>query len=144
MLTYLVSGLPCIDPTSSQTEDSYLVKRIVASRLPIELRTLGSRADAGGTVGKRVEALWEDDLNFYPATVVKDCGGESLSSTGRVCRVVSCSQDFENGTVQIRWDDPDGHPDISNSDLEDVRPLRLSYSPGVTPDPLHTDHTVVR
>ncbi|CAK9082034.1 unnamed protein product [Durusdinium trenchii] len=90
-----------------------LVFKFLSPTLPFTeerfAKTLGSRADAGGTVGKRVEALWEDDLNFYPATVVKD---------------------FENGTVQIRWDDPDGHPDISNSDLEDVRPLRLSYSPG--------------
>lgn len=59
--------------------------------------------------GKRVEALWEEDLNWYTATVEKD---------------------FQNGTVQIRWDDPDGWPVSSICDLEDLRVLRLSYKPG--------------
>ena len=39
-------------------------------------------------------------------------------------------KEFPNGTVKIRWDDPDGWPDVSVCDLEDVRTLRLSYKPG--------------
>lgn len=41
-----------------------------------------------------------------------------------------CCEDFQNGTVQIRWDDPDGWPVSSICDLEDLRVLRLSYKPG--------------
>lgn len=39
-------------------------------------------------------------------------------------------KEFPNGTVKIRWDDPDEWPDVSICDLEDVRTLRLSYKPG--------------
>ncbi|CAJ1332570.1 unnamed protein product [Effrenium voratum] len=59
--------------------------------------------------GARVEALWEEDLKWYPATIAKD---------------------FGNGTFQVRWDDPDGWPDLSNCEEEDLRRIRLSYKPG--------------
>jgi len=72
--------------------------------LPVAKREVASLE-----VGKRVEALWEEDLNWYAAIV---------------------EEEFPNGTVKIRWDDPDGWPDVSICDLEDVRTLRLSYKPG--------------
>ena len=39
-------------------------------------------------------------------------------------------EDFGNGTFQVRWDDPDGWPDLSNCEEEDLRRIRLSYKPG--------------
>ena len=95
-------------------------------------------------VGKRVEALWEEDLNWYAAIVEEDplfsSGGVSKKNfrspctrntgiyLGRLWHYVW--KEFPNGTVKIRWDDPDGWPDVSICDLEDVRTLRLSYKPG--------------
>eukprot|EP00439_Symbiodinium_sp_Y106_P047449 s3468_g6.t1 len=59
--------------------------------------------------GLRVEALWEEDLQWYPGTV---------------------HQDFQNGTCLILWDDPDGGPNLSHCAIPDLRVLRLSYAPG--------------
>jgi len=83
----------------------------------LQPRRLGPRYDrvsraavaADLAVGVAVEAVFEDDGNWYPAVIEKDNG---------------------DGTYDVKWDDPDGGPEISTVAADNIQeyvpPIPLS------------------
>jgi predicted RNA-binding protein with RPS1 domain len=83
---------------------------LLLGRLPAR-GTLVSRAAEGLSVGDAVEAVFEDDGNWYPGTVEKA---------------------NKDGSFVVKWDNPDGGPETSTINAENIK----KYVPPIPLDQL--------